>query len=93
VKKTYLYSVGFVVRAKKNELDCLIIPLFAVGTINNNMVSFFTANFTEEIDDNKIPFHRARVKSLPVSLQRLTSRDGILQDHVNLLFDSLFVSA
>jgi len=59
VKGVCLYPVGFVVRAKKNELHGLIIPLFAVGTINNNIVSFFTANFTEEIDDNKIPFHRA----------------------------------
>jgi hypothetical protein len=79
--------VGLIVRSKEDKLDGPIPGFFTIGTIDNNVVALFSAHITIQVYDDEIAFHRTGIKALPISLQRFSHSDGILNNHVNFLLD------
>ena len=85
-----LNPVCFIVRAKKYEFNCLIICLFTICTVNNKIVSLFSTDFTKQINNNKIPLHRARVEPLQIAFQWLPVCNRILDNQINFTLNSFF---
>lgn len=85
-----LDSIGFIVWGKQYEFDGVICCFRAVVTKNHGIVPFFATSLAIEIDDDEVPFHRARVKALPIGFQWFAEGHGVFQNKVDFLLYQLF---
>jgi len=75
------------VRSKEDKFDRLVPGFFAIRTSDHNVIPLFSTRIAIQVYDDEIAFHRAGIEALPISLQRLAYRDGILNNHIDFFPD------